>query len=565
MLLVALLLVAVLAPVAQAAEIVVFADGANAQAETAERERELGVDPGHTYSRALKGFSAELTPEQERALAADPEVAAIIPDRPVRKLAAVAAQPGTSVPPGVRRSLRAPAGIVREAATSAVAVLDSGVDLDHPDLNVTAGANCATTGAPDDVDGHGTHVAGTIAAKDDGVGVVGVAPGTRIVAVKVLDDTGMGTTSTVLCGIDWVIANRAALDIEVANLSLGGAGVRSTCATDVEHNGYCRLAAAGVTTVVAAGNDGWNLGDPPPDIPASYPEVLTVSAMTDTDGRPGGLGPAPTCSRADADDRFAAFSNFATLPVDTDHLVAAPGVCIRSTYPGGGTARMSGTSMAAPHVAGLVALCHGETGEEGPCSSMTPAQVIRHMVDAATAAGTSFTPDLANPARRYGPLALLPGEAMAAPEPVPAPDPMPEPRPQTVVAPPVVPAPLAEPPPAPNAAPAAPVPAIGEGVVAPSLRISPAGLRGFLRSGLTAHVTCPARCRATLRLTTVRPFSARAAAVPGVLARASGPRGAIVLRPTGAARRALRDAKRLVVTVEATVGWVRLRRTIVLS
>jgi subtilisin len=577
-LLVSLLLLTLATPTAHAGEIVVFEDSADVAAETAERERELGFDAGHTYRRALKGFAAELSPEQEQALRDDPEVAAIIPDRPVRKLAAVAPKPGTVVPPGVRRALQAPAGVVRQTATSSVAVLDSGVDLEHPDLDVTAGVNCATSGAPDDIDGHGTHVAGTIAAKDDGAGVVGVAPGTRIIAVKVLDDTGMGTTSTVLCGIDWVIANRAALDIEVANLSLGGAGVRSTCATDVEHNGYCRLAAAGVTTVVAAGNDGWDLGEQPPDIPASYPEVLTVSAMTDTDGVPGGNGPAPTCSAADADDRFAGFSNYATLPVDTAHLVAAPGVCIRSTYPGGGTARMSGTSMAAPHVAGLVALCHGEAGAEGPCSALTPAQVIRRMVDTANAAsGTSFASDATNPARRYGPFAVLPGETTTPP----APDPEPQPEPQqqqqpateTVVN---RPAPVAEPLPGPGDQPTtAPVPAVqpvpeplppAVALPSPRLRITPARLTRFLRSGLTAQVLCPTRCRATVRLTTVRMLSAKRPSIPATLARASTTAtGAVTLRPTKAVRRALRDAKRLVVTVEATVGTVRLRRTVVLS
>ena len=589
-LLVSLLACLVGAPVTLGAEIVVFdADsGASAAAETAERERDLGFDATQTYSRALKGFAAELTPEQALALRADPDVAAIVPDRPVRKLAAVPVQPGSTIPPGVRRAIQAPANTVRQTATHAVAVLDTGVDLDHPDLDVVPGTTCAGTGAPDDVDGHGTHVAGTIAAKDNGFGVVGVAPGTKIVAVKVLDDTGNGSTSTVLCGIDWVIANRITQDIEVANLSLGGAGWRSTCANDLEHNAYCRLAAAGVTTVVAAGNEEWDLGASPPDIPASYPEVLTVSAMADTDGVAGASGPAPSCSGVDADDRFASFSNFATLSADLSHMVAAPGVCIRSTYPGGGTARMSGTSMAAPHVAGLVALCHGEAGQEGPCSSLTTAQVVRRMVDAAKAAtGTAFTPDLANPNRGYGPFAVLPSATNAADPLVPvvedpAPELEPEPTTDPVID--VTTGPTVTTAPPPMTTPAAPpadsvtitpsLPAVPDGQTAiserkPRLTIVPARLRRFAERGLVARVSCAPGCRVSARVTVVRTLSTRRAKLPVVLARASLRNGTIVLKPNRLTRGALLRAKRVVVTVRADVttpngSVVRLSRTVAL-
>lgn len=567
-----------LAAPASAAEIVVYEDSDAAVAtETAERERELGFEADRTYTRALDGFVAELTPEQERALRADPEVKAVIPDRPVRALAAVTAQPGGVIPPGVRRAIQAPAGTVREAATSAVAVLDTGVDLEHPDLNVTAGPNCATAGPPDDLNDHGTHVAGTIAAKDDGVGVVGVAPGTEIIAVKVLDDNGGGSTSTVLCGIEWVIANRAARNIEVVNMSLGGPGARSTCASDPEHLAYCRLANAGITTVVAAGNDGWDLGDAPPDIPASYPEVLTVSAIADTDGVSGAAGGLP-CLGGEADDRYASFSNYATRAADVEHMVAAPGVCIRSTVPGGGTDRMSGTSMAAPHVAGLVALCHGEAGAAGPCATLSPAQVIRKMVEAAGGATeTGFAADLANPSHRYGPFAVLP----SAPIPTPAPEPEPEPdeelieppRPQPEVdftvpetpAQPEAPAPAPEPTPPPTAETAL----IAPSEPTPVLAVTPARLRRFLRSGLAARVTCAPGCRVTFRL--LRPVGVRSAGrrLPAVLAQATSSGGrTAVLKPARTSRRALANAKRLTVTVQADVstpaGTVRLRRTLTL-
>jgi subtilisin family serine protease len=405
--------VLLLAPAtASAGEIVVFEDGRDARTETTERARALGIDVEHRYSRAVKGFAADLTPEQVAELRRDPDVAEIVEDRRVFKLGTAAAQPGETIPPGIGRATRAPAGEVHGAATHSVAVLDSGADLDHPDLNLVAGANCTGAGAPEDADGHGTHVAGIIGAEDDGQGIVGVAPGTRIVVVKVLDDTGEGSVSTVLCGIEWVLAHAAEYDIRVTNMSLGGLGDHSTCDTDPEHLANCRLAAAGIVPVVAAGNNGWDLGETPPDVPASFPEVLTVAAMADTDGLPGGLGPAASCDPAQLDDTSVPWSSYTTREVDAAHLVAAPGVCIRSTFLNGGYATMDGTSMAAPHVAGLVGLCLGEAGAiDGPCAGLGTAQVISHMVLSARAAeGNGFAGDFSAPlgGRDYGAMAVLP-------------------------------------------------------------------------------------------------------------------------------------------------------------
>jgi subtilisin family serine protease len=226
-----------------------------------------------------------------------------------------------------------------------VAVLDTGIDVDHPDLNVVGGRNCSTGQSYDDGNGHGSHVAGTIAAKDDGNGVVGVAPGARLWAVRVLNKSGSGSTSTVICGIDWVTAN--AQTIEVANMSLGGSGSDSSCGgSDAYHNAICRSVQAGVAYTVAAGNSAANANS---FRPATYAEVITVSALADFDGLTGGAG-AATC-RSDRDDTFADFSNYGS---DIDLI--APGVCILSTYKGGGYATGSGTSMASPHVAGAAAL-----------------------------------------------------------------------------------------------------------------------------------------------------------------------------------------------------------------
>ncbi len=208
--------------------------------------------------------------------------------------------------------------------------------------------NCSTGKTPDDGNGHGTHVAGTIGALDNTVGVVGMAPGARIWPVRVLDNRGSGTYSAIVCGIDYVTAH--ADEIEVANMSLGGGGADDgNCGNsnnDAMHRAICNSVAAGITYVVAAGNE---TDDSANHVPAAYDEVITVSALADFNGLPGG-GAAATC-RSDVDDTFASFSNYGA---DVD--IIAPGVCINSTWKGGGYSTISGTSMASPHVAGGAAL-----------------------------------------------------------------------------------------------------------------------------------------------------------------------------------------------------------------
>jgi subtilisin len=242
-------------------------------------------------------------------------------------------------------------------------VLDTGIDTSHPDLNVAGGYSCTKRRSYDDHYGHGTHAAGIIGALDDRTGVVGVAPGARIYGVKVLDDDANGTTRELLCGIDWVTSTRTDTDpkndIDVANLSLGGVGTDDGhCGksdNDILHQAVCKSVAAGVTYVVAAGNDHQDASHL---IPAAYDEVITVSAIADSDGKPGGGGGSPSC-RTDEDDTLANFSNYGP---DVDLI--APGVCILSTTPKqsaaigrtNGYGVLSGTSFAAPHVAGAAAL-----------------------------------------------------------------------------------------------------------------------------------------------------------------------------------------------------------------
>jgi subtilisin len=244
-----------------------------------------------------------------------------------------------------------------------VAVIDTGIDTNHPDLaaNIVGGTNCSKGGPRnyDDGNGHGTHVAGIIAALDNGVGVVGVAPQARLWAVRVLNDQGVGSYSDVVCGIDFVDSKSPAKGgpIAVANMSLGGWGSDDgNCGNtngDALHQAICRAVSDGVTFVVAAGNVGVDLSQSLTVVPASYDEVITVSAMADSNGMPCGGGAATSYG---PDDTFASFSNYATSAADLNHLVGAPGVSIYSTYKGGGYATLSGTSMASPHVAGSAAL-----------------------------------------------------------------------------------------------------------------------------------------------------------------------------------------------------------------
>jgi subtilisin len=392
--------------------IVVYERSTTAPAEKTRRlEHAEGFRSRLRYGRAVKGFAARLSARQVKDLRSDPAVAFVVPDRRVEALGDVPLTSGDSAPLGVRRVAAGTETTAREASTASVAVIDTGIDLAHPDLNVAHGVNCVTPGAPaQDENGHGTHVAGTIGARNDGAGVVGVAPGTRTYAVKVLDASGSGTYSQIICGIDWVTATRTDADpgndIAVANMSLGSSGTPiAPCSTttDPMHRALCASVAAGVTYVVAAGNDGWDFDyAPAPDAPAAYPQALSVTAMSDSDGRGGGAGASPTCTTGEGDDRYATFSNFAATSAGAAHTIAGPGVCITSTWPGGGSATISGTSMATPHVAALAALCIGESGRPGPCAGMTPAEIaakLRGDAQARTAALSSygFTGDPARP------------------------------------------------------------------------------------------------------------------------------------------------------------------------
>lgn len=424
--LVGVLGMAVAAPAAAKPErdgyIVVLRDSVpSAAADAARLGHAHGFRSRHVYSHALKGFSARLGDAQVARVKADPDVAFVSPDREVRIVGQVVPLlPGESAPTGVRRIGAATGSQAHQASNVAVAVIDTGVTLSHPDLNVTSGKNCVASkkSAPAaDDNGHGTHVAGSIGARNNGGGLVGVAPGTRIYAVKVLNAAGQGTWSQVICGIDWVTQKASSLNIRVANMSLAGFGFADgLCGNllgDALNRAICRSTSAGVTYVVAAGNSGQEFST---TVPAAYPEVLTVTAMSDSDGASGALGGAPTCRAGEADDSYASFSNFAD-PTDTGgkaHMVAAPGVCIESSWLGGGYRIASGTSMATPHVVGTVALCMGSGGVAGPCAGLSPANVIQRIRSDAAAGAPAlggFLGDPDNPVagRYFGPLVSAAG------------------------------------------------------------------------------------------------------------------------------------------------------------
>jgi subtilisin len=273
---------------------------------------------------------AALDDDQIDSVRSAEDVAAVEEDGPMFALGqlVIEGQPSVleeTVPAGVA-AIKAPAAWdASRGKAIKVAVLDTGIAPAHPDLvtNLRTGMSFVSTEtSTDDFNGHGTHVAGTIAAAHDQIGVVGVAPAAALYAVKVLDRNGRGQWSNLIAGIDWCIN---AQDIRILNMSLGGPGAPAALEQ------MCVLAwERGRLLVAAAGNDGGPVG-----YPAKWESVVAVSAL-------------------DSAGMIASFSNRGP-----EVEVAAPGVNVLSTVPGGGYGTKSGTSMASPHVAGTAALVWG--------------------------------------------------------------------------------------------------------------------------------------------------------------------------------------------------------------
>jgi subtilisin len=299
--------------------------------------RNIGADVRHVYNSVLRGFSIKVPNEVVlQEIQRDPNVAYIEQDMEVQAFPQLLPR-GVDRVDGDLSSTISGNGAGRVNAD--IAILDTGIQLSHPDLNVYRQKTFVSgTSSANDDNGHGTHVAGIAAAKDNSRGVVGVAPGARLWAVKVLGSSGSGSISTIIKGIDYVTQN--AEEVDVANLSFG-----CECTSTALNTAISNSVEAGITYVVAAGNNAKNAAT---FSPANHPSVIAVSAIVDTDGKCGGLGAS---TRYGGDDTFASFSNYGSV-ID----LAAPGVSIYSTYTGSTYATASGTSTAAPHVAGAAAL-----------------------------------------------------------------------------------------------------------------------------------------------------------------------------------------------------------------
>ena len=297
--------------------------------------REHGRAPERVYEHVFKGYSAHIPPGALHRVLNDPRVKSVEPDGIVKAIA----RPDKPGKPGGGGDKPEPpqvidwgvshvGGPMTYSGNNTAWVIDSGIDLDHPDLNVdiASSASFVPRGkvTADDDNGHGTHVAGIIAAIDNGIGTVGVAAGANVASVRVLDKSGSGWISWIIAGVDYVAAN--AEEGDVANMSLSAYGHWENL-----HNAITALADLGVHVVAAAGNDGQDAsGEEPAHI--DYPGVYTVSAIGD-------------------DGCLASFSNYGA---SVDY--AAPGVAILSLKKGGGVITYQGTSMAAPHVSGLLLL-----------------------------------------------------------------------------------------------------------------------------------------------------------------------------------------------------------------
>jgi subtilisin len=363
-------------------------DAAVSPAQRANAIRRAGATVRFNYR--ILNSAAVMVPNQRtyRALVAHPDVVRVVPDRPVR---AFHHRPGHGggggggqpqlqpVQPGVARVVGDPqvwrAGPRGNGVV--VAVLDTGIDAGHPDLEGQVVINdsatclgdsklaaCTADGGLDD-HGHGTHVAGIIAALDNGIDVVGVAPDAKLVSVKVLDRSGRGWDSNIIAGLDWLVgSNGAPNKADVVNMSLGRGGV---CTKDDEalmRNAVQATVTAGITVVVAAGND--NSKDATQMVPAGCPGAIAVASTTAVDGT-NSCKVLPGHIRADTYSYFT--TDFNTNAELVFHPISAPGgerennncgtiqpVGILSLAMGSGTTRMSGTSMAAPHVGGVAAL-----------------------------------------------------------------------------------------------------------------------------------------------------------------------------------------------------------------
>ena len=313
--------------------VVVLKDNVDSGAVADQHKGRYGAQLRHVYRHALKGYAGTIPDHRVDDVRRDSRVDYVERDGTVHAV-------GQTLPWGIDKidadlsSTKAGDGSGAVSNVNAY-VIDTGVDTAHTDLWVVGHVNFA--GGPNkDCHGHGTHVAGTVAARDNTSDVVGVAPGPPLTGVKVLNCWGSGSTSGVIKGIDWVTAN--AKKPAVANMSLGG-GVSQAL-----DDAVVKSAGSGVFYALAAGNDGANACNSSP---------ARAGAGTDN-----GIA---TTAATDSEDKETSWSNYGPC-VD----IWAPGAGILSTRKGGGTTTMSGTSMASPHTAGGGALYLSANTSDSP-------------------------------------------------------------------------------------------------------------------------------------------------------------------------------------------------------
>jgi subtilisin family serine protease len=333
---------------AAARYIVVLKNAVDSGAVASLHSAEYGARVDNVWSVALHGYSAVIPNDRVAAVRADQNVSYVVPDGVATATAQVLPWGVDKIDADLSSTL---AGNGSGAITNVDAyVIDTGIDTSHPDLNVVE-FRSFIGGPKTDCNGHGSHVAGTIGAKDDSNGVVGVAPGIRLHAIKVLNCSGSGSWSSVINGINYVASTTTRP--AVANMSLGGA---QNSAVDDAVKG---AVSHGVFFAVAAGNDGGN-------------------ACLHSPAAAGTAGGVATIAATDSSDREASWSNYGSC-VD----LWAPGVSIYSTYKNGGYATLSGTSMATPHVAGGAALYLSTH------TSASPSSVETALKNAAVSTGTT--------------------------------------------------------------------------------------------------------------------------------------------------------------------------------